>query len=219
MWLKEIRRLHNSCFPSGCQNFETWSVSFKVRFWNLRATTNTNSMQRKKGKIFLEKLNCDLHGTDSKESACNAGDLGSIPGSGRSSGEGNGYPLQYSCLENAMDRGAWWATVLGAPENQTQLKWLSTHTHLSVQRNLKASNTSLLAFDPGLSCRCAFQEGRRQSRWMVCWQAQNTSRSPESRVIAVRSAPTEDCAQLKDFKPNCHQDRLSDCGDFLLILS
>ena len=42
---------------------------------------------------------------DSRESACKAGDLGSIPGSGRSPGEGNGYPLQYSCLENSMDRG------------------------------------------------------------------------------------------------------------------
>ena len=48
-----------------------------------------------------------------KESVCNAGDLGSIPGSGRSPGEGNGKPLQYSCLENPMDRGAWQATVHG----------------------------------------------------------------------------------------------------------
>ena len=46
-----------------------------------------------------------------KASACNAGDLGSIPGWGRSSGEGNGNPLQYSCLENSMDGGAWWARV------------------------------------------------------------------------------------------------------------
>ena len=52
-------------------------------------------------------------GSDSKESACNAGDLGSIPGSGKSPGEGNGNPLQYSCLENPVDRGAWQATVLG----------------------------------------------------------------------------------------------------------
>ena len=50
-------------------------------------------------------------GSDDKESACNAGDLGSIPGSGRSPGEGNGCPLQYSCIENSMDRGTWWATV------------------------------------------------------------------------------------------------------------
>ena len=49
----------------------------------------------------------------SKESACNAGDLGSIPGSGRSPGEGNGNPVQYSCLKNPMDRGAWRATAHG----------------------------------------------------------------------------------------------------------
>ena len=47
----------------------------------------------------------------SKESACSAGDLGSIPGLGRSPGEGHGDPLQYPCLENLMDRGAWWAAV------------------------------------------------------------------------------------------------------------
>ena len=52
-------------------------------------------------------------GSDGKASACNAGDPGSIPGSGRSRGEGNGNPLQYSCLENSMDRRAWWATVHG----------------------------------------------------------------------------------------------------------
>ena len=53
------------------------------------------------------------HSSVSKESACNAGDLGLIPGSGRFSGEGNGNPFQYSCLENPMDRGAWSATVQG----------------------------------------------------------------------------------------------------------
>ena len=50
-------------------------------------------------------------GSDSKESAYNAGDQGSVPGLGRSPGEGNSYPLQYSWLENFKDRGAWWATV------------------------------------------------------------------------------------------------------------
>ena len=50
-------------------------------------------------------------GSGGKESVCDAGDLGSIPGSGRSHGEGHDNPLQYSCLENPMDRGAWWATV------------------------------------------------------------------------------------------------------------
>ena len=50
-------------------------------------------------------------GSDGKESACNEGDLGSIPGLGRFPGEGNGNPLQYSCLENPMGRGVWQATV------------------------------------------------------------------------------------------------------------
>ena len=54
-----------------------------------------------------------------KKSACNAGDLGLIPGSGRSSGEGNGIPLQYSCLENSMDRGARRSTVRGVAKSQT----------------------------------------------------------------------------------------------------
>ena len=59
-------------------------------------------------------------GSDSKESALNAGDPGLIPGSGRPPGEGNGNPLQYSCLGNHMDRGAWWATVHGVTKSQTQ---------------------------------------------------------------------------------------------------
>ena len=60
-------------------------------------------------------------GSEVKASACNAGDLGSIPGSGRSPGEGNGNPLQYSCLENPMDGGAWWATVHGVTKSRTGL--------------------------------------------------------------------------------------------------
>ena len=67
-------------------------------------------------------------GSDSRELACSAGDLGLIPGSGRSPGEGNGYPLQYSCLENSMDRGVWQATVHGVTKSWTQLKCLSIHT-------------------------------------------------------------------------------------------
>ena len=60
-------------------------------------------------------------GSDGKMSASNEGDPGSIPGSGRSPGEGNGHPLQYSCLENSMDGGAWWATVHGVTESRTRL--------------------------------------------------------------------------------------------------
>ena len=60
-------------------------------------------------------------GSEVKASACNAGDVGSIPGSGRSPGEGNGNPLQYSCLENPMDGGAWWARVHGVAQSRTRL--------------------------------------------------------------------------------------------------
>ena len=60
-------------------------------------------------------------GSDSKASAYNAGDPASIPGSGRSPGEGNGSPLQYSCLENPMDKGAWLATVHGVAKSWTRL--------------------------------------------------------------------------------------------------
>ena len=58
-------------------------------------------------------------GSDDTASAYKAGDLGLIPGSGRSPGEGNGNPLQYSCLENPMDGGVWWATVHGVAKSRT----------------------------------------------------------------------------------------------------
>ena len=61
-------------------------------------------------------------GSEGKESICNARDLSCIPGSDRFPGEGNGYPLQYSCLENPMDRGAWQVTVHGISKSQTQLQ-------------------------------------------------------------------------------------------------
>ena len=60
-------------------------------------------------------------GSDGKESACNAGDLGSVPGLGRSPGEGHGNLHQYSCLENFMDRGAWWATVYGVSKKKLDM--------------------------------------------------------------------------------------------------
>ena len=63
--------------------------------------------------------------SDGKESACSAGDLGSIPGSGRSPGEGNGKPFQYSCLEHPVDRGAWQATAHEVVKSQTRLSYFT----------------------------------------------------------------------------------------------
>ena len=69
-------------------------------------------------------------GSDSKGCACNARDLGSIPGSGRSSGERNSYPLQYSCLKNAMDRGAWWVTVHRVTKSQDTTEQLKLFSYV-----------------------------------------------------------------------------------------
>ena len=74
-------------------------------------------------------------------SACNSGEVGSIPGSGRSPGEGKGNPLQYSCLENPMDRGAWWATVHGVAKSRTRL---SDFTSLQCFFHWTVSNKSFL---------------------------------------------------------------------------
>ena len=65
--------------------------------------------------------------SDGKESACSAGHLGLMTGLGRSPGEGNGNPLQWSCLENPMDRGPWWAPVHGVTKSQTQLSNFTFH--------------------------------------------------------------------------------------------
>ena len=64
-----------------------------------------------------------------KASACNAGEAGSISGLGRSPGEGNGNPLQYSCLENPVDREAWRATVLGVAKSRTRLRDFTHFTY------------------------------------------------------------------------------------------
>ena len=83
-----------------CLEFKEWDFSFQKVISSKKSLSN---------------------GSDGKESACNAGDTSSIPGLGRSPSEGNGYPLQYSCLANSMDRGAWRAIVHRVAKSQTQL--------------------------------------------------------------------------------------------------
>ena len=84
--------------------------------------------------------------SDGKASACNAEDLGSIPGLGRSPGEGNGTPLQYSCLENPMDRGAWWAAVHGVARSRTRLSHFTFTFRFHALEKEMATHSSVLAW-------------------------------------------------------------------------
>ena len=85
-------------------------------------------------------------GSDSKASACNAGDLDLIPGSGKSPGEGNGNPLQYSCLENVMDGGAWWVTVHRVAKSRTRLSDFTFNFHFHALEKEMATHSSVLAW-------------------------------------------------------------------------
>ena len=87
-----------------------------------------------------------LCGLDGKESAHNARDLGSIPGLGRFCGEGNGNPLQYSCLENPMDGGAWYAAVHGVEKSQTRLSDFTFTFHFHALEKEMATHSSVLAW-------------------------------------------------------------------------
>ena len=87
-----------------------------------------------------------FHGcSNSKEFTCNAGNLGSIPGLGRSPGKGNGCPLQYSCLANSMNRGSWWATVHEVTESD-RTKWL---THMWTPKKCWKSIRKNRILEPG----------------------------------------------------------------------
>ena len=105
-----------------------------MKIWNVKINplqsikyfSKANVSYEHQDKFFLIQHPIRQHmsfpgGSDTEESACKTVELGSIPESGRSPGEGNGYPLQYSCLENSMDRGAWWATVQMIAKSQTRL--------------------------------------------------------------------------------------------------
>ena len=83
-------------------------------------------------------------GLEGKASACDAGDPGSIPGSGRSPGEGNGNPLQYSCLENPMDGGAWCAAVHGVAKSRTRLSDFTFTFHFHALEMEMATHSSVL---------------------------------------------------------------------------
>ena len=128
-----------SCLQSGRPGFSPWvgkilwrrkwqptPVLLPGKFHRRRSLIGYSPWDRKESDRTeqLHSLDRDRRGfpseSDNKESACNAGDPSSIPRSGRSLGEGNGKPLQYSCLENPKNREAWWATVHGITKSWTQ---------------------------------------------------------------------------------------------------
>ena len=87
-------------------------------------------------------------GSDGKESACNTGDSGSTPWSGRSPGEGNGYPIQCSCQENPMDRGAWWATFASLGSQNVKHNWTTITDKIgrSINEALLESSSAFTKF-------------------------------------------------------------------------
>ena len=143
----------------------SWRFPPSAIFWkNLQMIAVSSSLDDKfafeaiwSWNFVLWKLLNYGSGSDGKESACNAGDLGLIRGSGRSPVERNGYPLQYSCLENPMDRRAWWATVQGVGKghdwainfNQNILKY---YCYLKCQFSFVGKNAVCKHFVHFLPC-------------------------------------------------------------------
>ena len=124
-------------------------------------------------------------GSDGKESACNTGDPGSVPGLGRSLGAGNGNPLQYFCLENPMDRGDWRATVHGVAESWM---WLSihththTHTHSDTAGNLKPRNSH----GPGPVLSPGHQEDAAIKLCYPCSMGQAQTKKPHCSELVIK---------------------------------
>ena len=119
-------------------------------------------------------------GSDGKQSNCNGGDLVSVPGLGRSPGVGNGYPLQYSGLDNSMDRGAWQATVHGVAKCRTWLREfnfllsLSCNGHIAFLLISKIQGKSLLIIPTPFPCIYTIYCPNGQGRSVDCGRSQMT---------------------------------------------
>ena len=128
---------NNWTFYSGDFTFSCRENTTSLQ-WKITKQKQKQNKQTKKTNFYIPFISiskphinqwASLVAQKVKNPACNAGDQGSIPGSGRSPGEGNGYPLQCSCLENSVDRGAWQAIVHGVTKSQTRLN--DQHAHIN----------------------------------------------------------------------------------------
>ena len=118
----------------------SWTAACQA---SLSFTISSSMLKLTSLELVMSSKHCD---SDSKESACSAGDWGSIPGSGRSPGEGNGNPLQYSCLKNPRDREAWWAAVYGVAKSWTRLSDFTCTFHFHALEKEMATHSSVLAW-------------------------------------------------------------------------
>ena len=151
-----------------------------------------------------------------KESACNegnAGDVGSSPGWGRSPGGGHGHPLQYSCLENPMDRGAWWASIHRITKSWKRLKWLSMHTCMY---RYKTEGNCICFFFLFCFHSLIFLLIYPLFHWDIfLLQRKHDSQSPNLYVVAV--APVSlNCDSLRDLWPFSHRCSLA-CPPVLFL--
>ena len=130
-WSKQTMFLHRSLFLR-------WHLPQKFSHVHLSHVTRMELVRKRAGKAWLMKVSSNLRdcprGSVVKNPPAHARDMGSVPGSGRPPGEGNGNPLQYSCLGNPMDGGAWWATVHGLTKSWT---WLSNWAAISNLNSLE----------------------------------------------------------------------------------
>ena len=135
---------------------------------------------------------------DSKESTCNVEDLGSLPGLGRSPGEGNGNPLQYSCLENSMDRGAWWAIVHGVVKSRTRLSNFTFTFHFhALEKEMATHSSSCLENPRDGGAWWAAIYGVAQS-WTQLKRLSSSSRNEGNKVSGITlQATTEFMCMLR----------------------
>ena len=145
--------------------WENWPLPIGINIYNLSTGLLIDIFSRNNSSTYR------FH-SEGKASACNEGDPRSIPGLGRSPGEGNGSPLQYSCLENPVDRGAWWTTVHGVEKSWTRLSDFSFSLSFFLQIYLHTELPRWLCGKES-TCQCRrprFNPWVRKNLWRRKWQ-------------------------------------------------